>query len=130
MSPRRKVYEILKISDRKGTLSRAFDVFLIIMILLNALALILETVEDIYRPFRAFFYYFDLFSILFFTAEYGLRIWTSPEDPRYRHPVGGRLKFFFSPSCPTTCPSWALTCVSCGCCASSGCSGSSGCRVT
>ncbi|CAA9320747.1 MAG: Potassium voltage-gated channel subfamily KQT; possible potassium channel, VIC family [uncultured Cytophagales bacterium] len=97
MSPRRQVYEILKISDRKGTLSHAFDVFLIVVILLNALALILETVERIYVPFRAFFQYFDLFSILFFTAEYGLRVWTIPEHPEYRHPVRGRLRFILSP---------------------------------
>jgi voltage-gated potassium channel len=97
MTLRRKTYEILKVSTRKGTLSHAFDVGLIVLILLNALALILETVESIYRPFRAFFYYFDLFSILFFTVEYGLRVWTIPEHPRYRHPVGGRLKFIFSP---------------------------------
>ncbi len=97
MTARRKVYQILKISDRKGTLSHAFDVFLIILILLNALALILETVESIYRPFRVFFYYFDLFSIMFFTAEYVLRVWTIPEHPHYRHPLRGRLKFVFSP---------------------------------
>jgi voltage-gated potassium channel len=54
-------------------------------------------VESIYRPFRAFFYYFDLFSILFFTVEYVLRVWTIPEHPQYRHPVRGRLAFVFSP---------------------------------
>jgi voltage-gated potassium channel len=97
MNLRRKCYEILKISDRKGTFSHAFDVFLIIVILLNALALILETVESIYRPLQVFFQYFDLFSILFFTVEYGLRVWTIREHPRYRHPVWGRLAFVFSP---------------------------------
>jgi voltage-gated potassium channel len=94
---KRKIYEILKISDQKGTFSYAFDVFLIIVILLNALALILETVESIYRPGWIFFQYFDLFSILFFTTEYILRVWTITEHPKYQHPVWGRLAFVFSP---------------------------------
>ncbi len=97
MTLRRKCYEILKITDRKGTLSYAFDVFLIVLILLNALALILATVESIFRAYRPLFHYFDLFSIVFFTVEYVLRVWTIPEHPQYRHPVLGRLAFVFSP---------------------------------
>ena len=97
MTLKRKCYEILKTSDRKGTLSYAFDVLLIVVILLNALALVLATVESIFFRFEPFFHYFDLFSIFFFTAEYLLRVWTITEHPRYSHPVQGRLAFMFTP---------------------------------
>lgn len=97
MMIRRRVYEILKISDIKGSISYRFDILLIVIILLNALVLIFETVESIHRQHATFFMYFDRFSIAFFTLEYLLRIWSITESPRHRHPLTGRLSFIFSP---------------------------------
>lgn len=97
MGIRRQLYEILKISDKKGSLSWKFDVFLITVILLNVLVTIIETVEDIYKQYRLFIDPFNWFSVIFFTIEYLLRVWTIVEVARYRHPVLGRLKFMLSP---------------------------------
>jgi len=90
MTLRRKCYQILKVSDRKGTLSYASDVLLIIVILLNALALILETVESIQRPFRAFFRYFDLFSILQFYCLVFVAFILAIGTTAYAPPAGRR----------------------------------------
>jgi voltage-gated potassium channel len=97
MGIRKKVYDVLKISDRKGSLSWKFDFFLISIILLNVIVTILETVEEIYTRFSVFIDMFNLFSVVFFTVEYLLRLWTIVESTYYRHPVTGRLKFMFSP---------------------------------
>lgn len=87
---KRKLYEILKVSGKKGSISWFFDIFLILIIFLNVISLILETVVSIYREYRLFFNAFNLFSIGFFTVEYILRVWTITENPHYKHPVWGR----------------------------------------
>jgi voltage-gated potassium channel len=97
MRIRKQLYDILKISDKKGSLSWKFDVLLISIILLNVLVTILETVAEIYNRFSLFIDLFNLVSVMFFTLEYLLRLWTIVEAPRHRHPVTGRLKFMVSP---------------------------------
>ncbi len=47
MTLRRKTYDILKISDKRGTVSHRFDMLLIVIILLNAPVLIFDSVENI-----------------------------------------------------------------------------------
>ncbi len=86
MTLRRKTYDILKISDKRGTVSHRFDMLLIVIILLNAPVLIFDSVESIHRPFATFFLYSDRFSIAFFTLEYLLRVWNITESPRHRYP--------------------------------------------
>ncbi len=94
---RKKVYEIMEVSDDHKSFSWKFDVFLVCLILLNVLALILETVNEVYEQFETFFIIFEIFSIFFFTIEYILRIWSITEDPKYAHPVKGRFRFSITP---------------------------------
>jgi len=76
---------------------RALNAFIILLILLNVLAVMLETVPAIYNPNREFFYYFDILSVIIFSVEYILRVWSCVHDKRYHHPVYGRLKYMVSP---------------------------------
>ena len=39
---------------------------------------------------------FDVVSVIIFTVEYLLRVWSCNHDPRYRHFINGRLRFIFS----------------------------------
>src|SRR5205085_5204446 len=45
-----------------------------------------------------FFRYFDLVSVIIFTLEYVLRVWSCTHDPRYGHSLKGRLKYMLSPA--------------------------------
>jgi voltage-gated potassium channel len=76
------------------------NVFIIILIVLNVFAVMLETVPEYHDDptEQRFFFYFDLFSVIVFTIEYVLRLWSSNHDPRYRHPILGRLKYMLTPS--------------------------------
>jgi len=56
----------------------------------------LETVPAIYEPHKEFFHYFDFVSVIIFTVEYVLRVWSSNHEPRYEHSLKGRLKYIFS----------------------------------
>ena len=75
---------------------RIFNAFIIILIIANVIAVMLETVESIYKPYAEFFRIFDLVSVIIFTAEYILRVWSCNHDPRYAHRIHGRLKYIFS----------------------------------
>ena len=46
---------------------------------------------------RTAFAVFEPFSIAVFSVEYVLRLWSCTTNPRYAHPVRGRLRFLLSP---------------------------------
>src|SRR5678810_488165 len=70
--------------------------FIIILIILNVTAVMLETVASIHEPHKEFFRVFDLVSVIIFTVEYLLRVWSCNHDPRYEHKFHGRLKYMLS----------------------------------
>jgi voltage-gated potassium channel len=77
---------------------KIINIFIIVLIILNVTAVILETVASIEESFREFFYYFDRISVFIFTIEYILRVWSSNHDPKYRHSIFGRLRYMVSPA--------------------------------
>ena len=56
------------------------DIFLITLILANVVFIILETVPDISAQYKLVFIYFEIFSVVIFTIEYLLRLWSSVEN--------------------------------------------------
>ncbi len=91
------LYRILETSTgkRRGV-SLVFNLVLITVITLNAVAIILNTVPDYSRQYAQAFIDFELFSVGFFSVEYLLRIWVCVEDGRYRHWFWGRLRYVMS----------------------------------
>jgi voltage-gated potassium channel len=98
-SIRRTTYLILEISSgkRRGV-SLLFNIALITIITLNAIAIVLHTVPEYNRRFARLFYDFELFSVVFFTIEYLLRVWVCVENEKYRHWFWGRLRYMLSTS--------------------------------
>lgn len=78
---------------------KIINVFIITLIILNVIAVMLETVPGLHdEPHeKAFFNYFDLVSVIIFTVEYVLRVWSSNHEEKYRHSIKGRLKYMVSP---------------------------------
>ena len=77
---------------------KIINIFIVVLILLNVTAVMLETVQTLRDKYHDFFYYFDWFSVGIFTIEYLLRVWSSNHDPKYRHSIYGRLKYMVSPA--------------------------------
>lgn len=75
---------------------RVINVFIIVLIILNVTAVMLETVRSIHEPYAAFFRNFDLISVIIFTIEYVLRVWSCNHDPRYALSIHGRIRYMFS----------------------------------
>ena len=76
---------------------KIINIFIIVLIILNVMAVILETVKSIHEQYSEFFYYFDLVSVVIFTIEYVLRVWSSNHEEKYKHSFWGRLKYMVSP---------------------------------
>jgi len=75
------------------------EAFLVSLIVANVIAAALETVpsiNDLYEPFLSAF---EFFLVAVFSLEYGLRLWTVPQDPRFRKAgrVTGRLRYATQP---------------------------------
>lgn len=78
---------------------KVINVFIITLIILNVIAVILETVPSMHdeKHEKIFFKYFDLVSVIIFSIEYVLRVWSSNHEEKYKHSVWGRLKYMVSP---------------------------------
>lgn len=76
---------------------KVINVFIIVLIILNIVAVILETVKPINDKYETFFYYFDVVSVIIFSVEYVLRVWSSNQEEKYKHSIWGRLKYMLSP---------------------------------
>jgi len=82
-----------------GRIAALVDGFLITLIGLNVLAFVLETVQYLDVRYGAWFDAVLHFSIVVFTLELLLRVWTAPLDSAglYTDPIRGRLRFLLSP---------------------------------
>ena len=73
----KRVFEILQIGNSSDIVSRAFDWFISAAIILNILELFLRTF-DFMEPYDPVLEAVETVTILIFTVEYILRIWTAP----------------------------------------------------
>ncbi len=78
---RHRVHEVLDKGLSGSALADGVHATLIGLILLNVLAVILESVPWIADRYGAVFTAIELVSTLIFTAEYAARLWTAPEHP-------------------------------------------------
>jgi hypothetical protein len=96
-SVRRWVYAWLFDPTIPGNYHKAFDRFIVVLIVLNLFALLVELVPQIHEPYRVWFDRFDLVSVALFTVEYLLRWYTAPEDPQFRSAARPRMAFVRNP---------------------------------
>lgn len=94
---KKRVHTILQVAEPGDTLSRWFDIGIISLIAANVVAVTLETVPELEAAYGGWFKTFELVSVVIFTVEYLLRVWTAPEDKRYSAAIRGRALFIFTP---------------------------------
>eukprot|EP01104_Vermistella_antarctica_P006485 TRINITY_DN17186_c0_g1_i1.p1 TRINITY_DN17186_c0_g1~~TRINITY_DN17186_c0_g1_i1.p1 ORF type:complete len:343 (-),score=71.66 TRINITY_DN17186_c0_g1_i1:32-973(-) len=94
----------------EGPLDSPTEYALLVLILLNVLAFMIGTVdvghgipctsdcEKLDTKYNSFFEGFELFSVIIFTLEYLMRVWSCMEEEEYRKlgPVVGRLRYMFT----------------------------------
>lgn len=96
MRLRLRVYRLLNPIESEEPAGRVLEAFLLFLIFGNMLALILESVESVRNAFGEYFLWFEFISVLIFTVEYVLRVWSAVESRKYTHPVKGRLRYMVS----------------------------------
>ncbi len=94
---RRRIWQVVEPHTAGDLHSRLFDLIIIALILLNIVAVIIESVASVQARYGEALRLFEIFSVAVFSVEYLLRMWSVTADPRYSRPVAGRLRFAVRP---------------------------------
>ncbi len=90
-----KIFNIIQIGTRDNALSVFFDAFIVVVIFLNLFVTLYSTYDSSVQ-YAHRLYVIELVTVIIFTVEYILRLWTAD----YLYPgmsaVGSRAKFVFS----------------------------------
>jgi len=93
-----KIYHIIEKGSHGSKANLIFDYFIMILIILNTISIILETISEVHLEHSYYLNIFDVVSVIIFTIEYLLRIYVS----ELSHPSGSKfksaLKYIFSAS--------------------------------
>lgn len=73
---KKRVFDIIQIGNRKDFISSAFDIFIVVTIVLNLFVTLFQTFDES-APYANVLNVLELITILIFTVEYVLRIWTA-----------------------------------------------------
>jgi voltage-gated potassium channel len=78
---RREVHDILEVGGDAHPAAHVVNAFIVTLIFLNAIAFAAETVDHIDARYGTFLDAFNVFSVMVFSIEYLLRLWSSVEIP-------------------------------------------------
>lgn len=93
---KKRIFDIIQIGRREDFVSRAFDLFIVSVILINIAVLLMETFDEL-EAYQNVLKIIEIVTIIIFAAEYGLRIWTAeylyPDCSRSRAVIRFLLSF-------------------------------------
>ena len=98
MISQQRVFEIIEKGRPEDRASNYCDIFLFALILLNIVAVCLETIDTLYVQYKTVFTVVELVSVAIFSLEYGLRIWScaAAPDGKYEGAFSKRMAYVFS----------------------------------
>lgn len=91
----KRIFEIIEKSKQGDTPSLLFDIFIMILISLNIISVFIETFK-ISQLITLVLKRFEIFSIVIFSIEYVLRVWTAPFIYPEKSSNRARIKYIFS----------------------------------
>ena len=94
----KQVYEILESRSRESPAGIFVSHALILLILINVIAAVLETDAVVFHNYGKILDIIAAVSVFIFTAEYILRVWCCTQNPDFRLPVTGRLRYMATPA--------------------------------
>jgi len=92
-----RIYDLLE-GSVENKAARACEIFIATVVVLNVVAIILESVHELHEAYATYFHIFDVVSVMIFTLEYVLRVWSyamkysADEGGAWR----GRKEYIFS----------------------------------
>ncbi|BDX07161.1 ion transporter [Planctobacterium marinum] len=98
MSLRQKTYNLLEKDLSRSLANKLLGSFIIVLIVANVIAVILESHQAFGQQYAYGFYAFNVFSVVIFTIEYLARVWVCVEAPGAdaSQPIKTRLRYMFS----------------------------------
>ena len=97
-SYRYKIYALVNETPTSGNLHHIFDMLIVTWVILSVLAVILESVQGIYYELHSEFVILDTIAVAIFSTEYLMRIYSAPEDPKFKGWFKGRLRYSLRPT--------------------------------
>jgi voltage-gated potassium channel len=96
---RREVHDILEVGGVAHPAGRVVNAFIVLLIVLNAVAFAAETVNDLAVRYATAFAALNVFTVIIFTVEYILRMWSAVDIPTLSRltPWRARLHFALRP---------------------------------
>lgn len=97
MHLKRRAWELLEAAEEDDRPSRLVDILIVALILLGTTVAILESVPGLLDRYGTAVVVIDTVVVVLFSVEYLLRLWSCTTDPRYAHPIRGRLRYAVTP---------------------------------
>ncbi len=97
MSFRNYLFQVVDENEKATKIGKFFNVFIILLILLNVVAIILESFDSLRQEYTHVFYYFEVCSVIIFTVEYLIRAFTADLKFADKSWIRAVLYFVFSP---------------------------------
>ena len=94
---RNRFFRILEMKEEGSRVSTIVNSLIMILIVVNVIGIILESVRDYQLAFGNWFWYLELFSVGVFSIEYLARLWVCVESLDYGHGWRGRLRYMVTP---------------------------------
>ena len=95
---RYKIYALVNETPTSGELHHIFDLMIVVWVILSVLSVIFESVQSVNYYLHSEFVILDIMAVAVFSTEYLMRIYSSPEDPRFKDWFTGRLKNATTPT--------------------------------
>jgi voltage-gated potassium channel len=87
-----RTLQVLEVAEAGDRVSRAFDVFILSLIVLNVVALVVGSMPAVEAAYGAELALFEAASVGVFTLEYLARVWSCTSDPRFAGRFG-RIRY-------------------------------------
>ncbi len=97
---RRRTYNVLERGSANDGLSRTINRGLAALIIVNLIAMTLESEPALYAKYGPLFWAFEMVSLVIFTLEYMAILWIAVEQPPYRHLPQWRARLSYAISAP------------------------------
>ncbi len=92
---KRRIFEIIQAAEDNDISSKIFDLFILCLILFNV-CLLIATTFNISENTKSVFSIIETISVIIFTIEYFLRVWTADYLYPDKSPTRARIRYIFS----------------------------------
>jgi hypothetical protein len=95
---RYKIYALVNDTPTSGELHHIFDLMIVVWVMLSVLSVIFESVQSVNYYLHSEFVILDIMAVAVFSTEYLMRIYSCPEDPKFKGWFAGRVKNATTPT--------------------------------